>query len=173
MSLGQLSWYVGNTVGGRLLGQQGVAAVTREGGLDRQIRIILNPAALMAHGITAAQVNAQLRQTNLNATGGRAEIAGSEQSVRILGNAATAYDLSQHQISVSGGRVVRLAELATFRTASETRSPRCSATAGVSFKSPRQGESDLVVTTPSREMRKIEKDDRASSSSKSTTASNI
>ena len=42
--------------------------------------------ALQAQGITAAQVNQQLRQVNVNAAGGRAEIAGSEQSVRVLGS---------------------------------------------------------------------------------------
>jgi multidrug efflux pump subunit AcrB len=88
-----------------------VAAVTRTGGVDRTIRVILDPAALQAQGITAAQVNQQLRQSNLNAGGGRAEIAGSEQSVRVLGNARNAYDLSQTQIALPGGRFVRLADL--------------------------------------------------------------
>ena len=73
--------------------------------------MILDPAALQAQGITAAQVNQQLRQSNLNAAGGRAEIAGSEQSVRVLGNAQNAYDLSQTQIALRGGRIVRLADL--------------------------------------------------------------
>ena len=41
--------------------------------------------------------------------GGRAEIAGSRQSVRVLGNAATAYELSQTQIALPGGRTVQLA----------------------------------------------------------------
>ena len=45
--------------------------------VDREIRIILDPAKMQAHGITAAQVNQQLRATNTNAAGGRAEIAGS------------------------------------------------------------------------------------------------
>jgi multidrug efflux pump subunit AcrB len=91
MTLEQLSWYVDNNVSRRLLGVAGIAAVTREGGVDRTIRVILNPTALQTQGITAAQVNQQLRQTNLNAAGGRAEIAGSEQSVRVIGNARTAF----------------------------------------------------------------------------------
>ena len=112
MSVEQLSWYVDNDVAKQMQGVPGVAAVSREGGVDRTIRVILDPAAIEAQGITAAQVNTQLRQVNLNATGGRAEIAGSEQSVRVLGNARTAYDLSQTQISVAGGRTVRLADIA-------------------------------------------------------------
>jgi len=123
MSLEQLSWYIDNTVSKRLLGIEGIAAVSRGGGVDRTIRVELDPAALQAQGITAAQVNQQLRQSNINATGGRAEIAGSEQSVRVLGNAADAYQLSQTQISLPGGRFVRLADLGTVQDSySEQRS---------------------------------------------------
>jgi multidrug efflux pump subunit AcrB len=123
MTLEQLSWFIDNTVAKKLLGVQGVAAVTRNGGVDRTIRVILDPAALQAQGITAAQVNQQLRQSNLNAGGGRAEVAGSEQSVRVLGNAQTAYDLSQTQIALPGARFVRLADLGSVEDSySEQRS---------------------------------------------------
>src|SRR6476469_3784696 len=111
MTLEQLSWYIDNNVAKRLLGVAGIAAVERGGGVDRTIRVILDPAALQAQGITAAQVNQQLRQSNFNGAGGRAEIAGSEQSVRVLGNAQDAYQLSQTQIALPGGRMVKLADL--------------------------------------------------------------
>jgi multidrug efflux pump subunit AcrB len=123
MTLEQLSWYIDNTVAKRLLGVTGVAAVQRVGGVDRTIRVILDPAALQAQGITAAQVNQQLRQSNMNGAGGRAEIAGSEQSVRVVGNATDAYQLSQTQIALPGGRFVRLADLGTVQDSnSEQRS---------------------------------------------------
>jgi multidrug efflux pump subunit AcrB len=123
MSLEQLSWYIDNTVSKRLLSVPGIAAVSRGGGVDREIRVILDPAALEAQGITAAQVNQQLRQSNLNAGGGRAEVAGSEQSLRVIGNAQTAYDLSQTQISLPGGRLVKLADLGQVKdTYAEQRS---------------------------------------------------
>ena len=123
MTLEELSWYIDNTVAKRLLGLPGIAAVSRVGGVDRNIRVILDPAALQAQGITAAQVNQQLRQSNMNGAGGRAEIAGSEQSVRVLGNAENAYDLSQTQIALPGGRFVRLADLGQVKDSnSEQRS---------------------------------------------------
>ena len=46
---------------------------------------------------------------------GRAEIAGSEQSVRILGNAADAYALGETRIAIGGGRTVKLSDIATVR----------------------------------------------------------
>ncbi|SOB80790.1 Multidrug efflux pump subunit AcrB [Sphingomonas guangdongensis] len=114
MTLEQLSWYIDNTVAKELLSVPGMATVDRNGGLDREIRVILNPLKLQSQGLTASQVNQALRQVNLNAAGGRAEIAGSEQSVRVLGNARDAYTLGQTQIAV-GGRSVRLADVADVR----------------------------------------------------------
>jgi multidrug efflux pump subunit AcrB len=115
MTLEQLSWYVDNTVAKRLLAVPGMAAVKRGGGVTREIRVILDPVKLQSHGITAAQVNQQLQQVNLNAAGGRTEIAGAEQAIRVLGNARDAYALGQTQIAIAGGRTVKLADLADVR----------------------------------------------------------
>ncbi|HYR08511.1 MAG TPA: efflux RND transporter permease subunit, partial [Longimicrobium sp.] len=108
MTLEQLSWYVDNDVSKKLLSIPGMASVDRYGGVNREIRVILDPAAIQAQGITTAQVNQQLRQINLDSAGGRAGIAGSEQSVRVLGNAKGAAELAQTQIALPGGRAVRL-----------------------------------------------------------------
>jgi multidrug efflux pump subunit AcrB len=115
MTMEQLSWYIDNTVAKELLAVPGMANVDRNGGVSREIRVILDPLKLQSQGLTASQVNQQLRQINLNAAGGRAEIAGSEQSVRVLGNARTAYDLGQQQIAVGGGRTVKLSDIAAVR----------------------------------------------------------
>ena len=115
MTLEQLSWYVDNTVAKRLLAISGMAQVRRSGGVSREIRVILDPARMQAYGLTASQVNSELRRVNVNASGGRAEIAGSEQSVRVLGNATGALGLGETQISVGGGRTIRLADIAEVR----------------------------------------------------------
>ncbi len=115
MTLEELSWYVDNTVAKRLRAVPGVASVNRGGGVDREIRVVLDPARMQAQGITASQVNAQLRQLNLNAAGGRSEIGGTEQAVRVLGNADNAFQLSQTNITVGGGRTIKLADIATVR----------------------------------------------------------
>ena len=160
MSLEDLSWYVDNTVARRLLSVPGVAGVTRTGGVDRTIRVILDPAALQAQGITAAQVNSQLRQSNLNAAGGRAEIAGSEQSVRVLGNAKDAYQLSQTQISLPGGRMVRLADLGEVKDSySEQRTlAKMNGRQAVTFEVQRaKGASEVTTYDEAwKEIRKVE-----------------
>ncbi len=115
MTLEQLSWYVDNTVAKKLLSIPGMAQVRRSGGVSREIRVVLDPSRMQAYGLTASQVNDQLRLVNLNAAGGRTEIAGSEQSVRVLGNANDARTLGQTQISVSGGRTIRLGDIAEVK----------------------------------------------------------
>ncbi len=115
MTLEELSWFVDNTVIRRLMAIEGMANAFRGGGVSREIRVILDPAKLQAQGLTAAQVNDQLRLLNLNAAGGRAEVAGAEQSVRVLGNAEDAHALGETRIAVLGGRTVRLSDIATVR----------------------------------------------------------
>lgn len=112
MTLEELSWYIDNTVTRELLAVPGMAAVERSGGVTREIRVDLDPAKMQSLGITASQVNAQLRQLNLNAAGGRAEISDAEQSVRVLGNARNAFQLGETQISLGAGRTVRLSDIA-------------------------------------------------------------
>jgi multidrug efflux pump subunit AcrB len=77
---------------------------------------------MQALGVTASQINSVLRQSNLDAAGGLAEVGGTRQSVRVLGNNENAYELSQRQIQLGGGRTVRLADVATVRDGYSERS---------------------------------------------------
>jgi multidrug efflux pump subunit AcrB len=115
MTVEELSWFIDDTINRRLLTVPGVSAVSRTGGVSREIRVELDPIRMQAMGITAGQVNQMLRQVNLNAAGGRAEIAGSEQSVRVLGSALTAHQLGETQISMGGGRTLKLSTVANVR----------------------------------------------------------
>ncbi|MEA3008728.1 MAG: hypothetical protein QOJ91_420 [Sphingomonadales bacterium] len=115
MTVEQLSWFIDDTINRRLMGVEGVSIVSRTGGVSREIRVELDPVRMQSQGVSAAQVNQQLRAINMNAAGGRAEIAGSEQSVRVLGSALTAHDLGETQLSIGGGRSVRLNSIASVR----------------------------------------------------------
>lgn len=112
MSEEQLSWFVDDTISKRLLAVQGVAQVGRSGGVSRQIRVDLDPARMQSYGITAAEVNQQLRQVNLDAAGGRAQVGAAEQSIRVLGSARTAGALGEMRLTMIDGRVARLRDIA-------------------------------------------------------------
>lgn len=115
MTMEQLSWFVDDVVVKRLLTVPGLAQATRIGGVDREILVILHPARMQALGVTADEVNAALRKANVNAGGGETQIAGSRQAVRVLGNAESAYQLSQTQVSLGNGQTVKLADIADVK----------------------------------------------------------
>ena len=115
MDIEQLSWFIDDTVSKRLLSVEGMAAVDRFGGVDREIEVILDLPKIQALGVTAGQINSVLRQNNLDAAGGMAEVGGTRQSVRVLGNTETAFGLSQRQLQLGNGATIKLGEVATVR----------------------------------------------------------
>src|ERR1700733_13186347 len=112
MSEGQLSWFVDDTISKQLLAISGFAQVSRSGGVSREIRVDLDPARMESYGITAGEVNHQLRQVNMDAAGGRAQVGGSEQSIRVLGGARSAFELGDVHLTMPDGRVARLGDIA-------------------------------------------------------------
>ncbi|MEM5471617.1 efflux RND transporter permease subunit [Hoeflea sp. AS60] len=115
MTLEEASWFVDDTVKRALQGQRGVGKVDRYGGADREIRVELDPARLDSYGITAADVNRQLRATNANLGGGRGEIGDREQVIRTLGDAKDPAALAKTTIALANGRYVRLSDLGVVR----------------------------------------------------------
>ncbi len=111
MTLEELSWFIDDVVSRKLQGVRGVAQVTRVGGVEREIRVSLDPARLAALGITAGEVNAQLRATNVDLAGGRGEIGGAEQAIRALASATTVERLAETTITLPDDRKVRLDQL--------------------------------------------------------------
>ena len=118
-----LSWFVDDTLQRRLLAVPGVGAVTRVGGVTREVRVLLDPLKLQALGATAAEVSRQLRQVQLESAGGHAELGDAEQPLRTLATVRTAQELAGLSIALPGGRHVRLDQLAAVSdTVAEPRS---------------------------------------------------
>ncbi|MBB3770875.1 HAE1 family hydrophobic/amphiphilic exporter-1 [Angulomicrobium tetraedrale] len=156
----ELSWFVDDTVIRSMQGVRGIAQVKREGGVDREVRISLDPDRLSALGVTAADVNHQVAATNVDLAGGRGRIGTQEQSVRTLGGATTVAQLAETRIALPGGRHVRLADLGTVTDgAAEPRLfARLDGKPVVAFGIYRaKGYSDVVVAeSAEQELRKLE-----------------
>ena len=110
-----LSWYVDNTVAKRLLTVPGVGAVTRLGGVYREIQVELDEARMAALKVSALDVSRQLRRVQREAPGGRGDVSGAEQSVRTIATVKTAEELSRIDIPLPDGRHVRLDQVANVR----------------------------------------------------------
>jgi HAE1 family hydrophobic/amphiphilic exporter-1 len=113
MTLEGLSWFVDDVVLRALQGVAGVGRVERIGGVTREVRVNLDPDRLASLGITAGAVNAQLRATSADLSGGRGELGAQEQAIRTLAGARALPQLEQTRIVLPGGREVRLADLGT------------------------------------------------------------
>ncbi len=114
MTAEQLSWFVDDTVVRALQGVAGVGRVERIGGVSREIEVNLDLDRLAALGVTAGQVNAQLRATNVDLAGGRGEVGGHEQAIRTLANAGSLQGLADSRIVLPDGRELRLSDVATI-----------------------------------------------------------
>ncbi len=112
MTIEQLSWFVDDTVAKDLLSISGMAEVDRFGGVDREISVSLDLAQMQAYGVTASQINGALRQVNVDAAGGSAQVGGTRQSVRVLGNNESAFALGETQIRLGTGQVIKLSDVA-------------------------------------------------------------
>ena len=113
----ELSWFVDRTVSKAMYGIKGIATVKRIGGIEREVRVDLDPQALNAFGITAGQVSSQLARIQVERPGGQMEWAGERQVVRTVGTVADADALRAYSISLPDGRSVRLDSIATLRDA--------------------------------------------------------
>lgn len=94
MSIEELSWFVDDVVKRRLLSKAGIGKITRFGGVEREIRVELDPVKLDSFGISAAVVSRQIAATNVDFGGGRSEIGTNEQAIRVLGDSASADSLA-------------------------------------------------------------------------------
>ena len=113
----ELSWFVDDVVAKAMYGIRGVGSVVRAGGVEREVRVDLDPRALQSLGITAGEVSQQLARIQLERPGGRTEWAGSQQVVRTVGTVADAQALRDYPIALADGRSVRLSALASVRDA--------------------------------------------------------
>ncbi|HRE16670.1 MAG TPA: efflux RND transporter permease subunit, partial [Rhodocyclaceae bacterium] len=118
-----LSWFVDNQVAKAMLSVPGVGSVARVGGVSREVRVELDPARLLALNATASDISRQLRSMQQEASGGRADVGGTEQSVRTIATVLSAEQLAAMEITLSDGRNIRLDQIATVSdTVAERRS---------------------------------------------------
>ena len=108
----ELSWFIDDTVARTLQAANGVSQVNRVGGVSREINVVVNPDRLAARGLTATQINNALRGFVTDSPGGRVNIGGREQTLRVYSNPASVDQIRNMTIPTGGGRFVRLSDVA-------------------------------------------------------------
>lgn len=112
-----LSWFVDNEVSKALLGVSGVGSVARVGGVTREVQVALDPARMLALGVTASDISRRLRSVQQESSGGRVGLGGSEQAVRTLATVKSAEELAALDVPLPDGRRVMLSQVASVRDA--------------------------------------------------------
>ena len=105
----------------RLLTIPGVAQVVTMGGGRRQFQVLVDPEALLKYGLTLGEVEAAVRASNSNATGGYLTQGASELLVRSLGRIQGVADLEAVVVKTSGGRPVVLGQVARVAEAPQVK----------------------------------------------------
>jgi multidrug efflux pump subunit AcrB len=107
-----LSWYVDDTLAKAVLGVPGVGRFDRVGGVQREVRIEVDPVRLSALGVTAGDISRALRQVEQESSGGRSQLGSAEQSVRTIATVRQASELEALPIALADGRYIRLDQVA-------------------------------------------------------------
>ncbi|MBI5365406.1 MAG: efflux RND transporter permease subunit [Planctomycetes bacterium] len=82
------------------------------GGRPREVRVVLDPAALAAHGASPAEVLARLAAANARARSGALAQAGTEVLIETGTFLRSAADVEQVVVGVRGGRPVHVGDVA-------------------------------------------------------------
>ncbi|MDP8922381.1 MAG: efflux RND transporter permease subunit [Chloroflexota bacterium] len=121
LSLDQLYRYADERIKPRLESQAGVASVTINGGLEREIQVQVDPARLRAYGLTIDQVSQALARENQGVPTGSIDRGRERQTIRVYGLFQSIDDLRELLIPTTNGSTVRLADVAnvvdTYRRA--------------------------------------------------------
>lgn len=109
-----LSWYIDDTLTRELMSVKGVARVAREGGINHEITVTLDPVRMAAYGFTAGSISRELARNNLDMPGGRLTVGDREMQIRTTGSTETLTALRDYRLTLSGGQAIRLGDIATI-----------------------------------------------------------
>ncbi len=100
----------------------GVAEVAAVGGYDKQYQVQLDPNRMMAHGVTLAQVQSAIQESNRDSGGRTLEIAGHEHMIRGRGYLGSITDIETIPLRVSpSGTPLLVRDVAEVSLGSEPR----------------------------------------------------
>jgi hydrophobic/amphiphilic exporter-1 (mainly G- bacteria), HAE1 family len=119
MPVRELTTYAEEVLKPRLEAVPGVASVESVGGLEREIRVELEPSRMEALGVSIEQVISALRAQNTEVPLGRLERGRTEQTVRVRGRMARPEDFGEIVVLERSGTPIHLREVAGIADASE------------------------------------------------------
>jgi HAE1 family hydrophobic/amphiphilic exporter-1 len=90
----------------------GVGQVSLVGGQSRQINVWLDPLALHAQGLTAADVQRAIGAQNLSTPGGSVQTGPQDLTLRVVGRVQSVEELGRIVVREQGGHAIRVEDVA-------------------------------------------------------------
>jgi hydrophobe/amphiphile efflux-1 (HAE1) family protein len=119
MDLTQLRTWIDNWLTDRLLAAKGVAGVDVAGGLEREIRVLIDHVALEKYGLSLSKIEQRLREENIALLGGRVTGANQETIVRTQGEYTDLESIRDILIARTADGRLRLRDIARVEDSHE------------------------------------------------------
>lgn len=92
---------------------EGVASVSTSGGIEREVRVTVNPDTLAAYGLSTSSLSSMLSAENMNLPAGSVQIGNQDISVRLIGEFESVDEIRNLPITTGTGALIRLSDIAT------------------------------------------------------------
>src|SRR5277367_1301670 len=103
------------TLGKQFKSVPGVVDVASFGGITREYQVRVDPAKLIAYGLSIGQVEQQLANNNTNAGGSFIEQGQQQVNVREVGLYRNVHDIEETQLKTSNGTALKVRDIATVQ----------------------------------------------------------
>ncbi len=110
----EISRLAEDTLADKFRGIDGVAVVSVNGSLRRELSVLLRAEKLREYNVSVTEVVAALRSQNTTAPVGRVKGVLDEQSIRLVGRIESPAEFEQIVLKRNGNQVVRLGQVATI-----------------------------------------------------------
>jgi len=104
--------FIDDNVRTRMERVAGVSRVNVRGGAERQVRVLVNPAAAAERGLSPADIRAAIRGRNRDASGGDLEAGKRRYLLRTIGRFQSIEEMESLIVAVRGDSLVRLGDIA-------------------------------------------------------------
>ncbi|MBR3148083.1 MAG: efflux RND transporter permease subunit [Alphaproteobacteria bacterium] len=109
--------YVSDTLSNKITAVKGVASVNTFGGLQRAVRIAMDPDLMAAYGVTVNDIVSAIATHNLNVPGGKIETSINSENVRFVGEFQNVDEIAKLEITTVEGETFRLSDVASVKDA--------------------------------------------------------
>ena len=144
----ELRDYVRTQVVDSLQQVSGVASVSVQGGLEREIRVVLDPARMSAYGLDPMLIGQSMLATNVNFPAGTIKQGGLEYVLREPSEYQSIEDIRETVVSSDDGMTIRLGDVATISDSQKEQevAARLNGKSSVNLEIVQRSDADTVTT---------------------------